>query len=558
MATGTLDLEFVGNASGLQDAVAASQRALLSLERQTRSVSSSLGRILRTIVAPIAGVILSAFAAKKALADFANSSLPGAAQFQGAMARMRGSMRRLSESVGELLAPVAQRTALLISNIADRLAPLVRIVTAFIASSGPFLRQLGQNFLTALRPLLPTVFAFFDRIIAFWQGINWGSTMNSLRAAWNRAWAAILEFVAPIIIRLASLIETFIAVAVDLLGKLATWFQGIIQMMAEWLGIDLADAAKNGINGIVAAIQTGLIVAIAVVEIALKNLATLWDFIKTAGLLAFQIIKDNWKGVGEYILDVLKVLGTNLLTIFSNIGTMLLPIFSVMGRNIGAIFLAVWDYIAANLVIKLGRAAMEATLAILKPIRDNPILATLLLGPGAALTIADSYARIQAALNKMPLGADLVVPRPEGLPPINPADVGRGTRRPPGYVPKGSQEAGDLQERLEILLASLKGTFGAGIADAIADAIKRSPDLLAKIGAGLPGVNGIPVPAGLAPQTAGAALQFGTAAAFSAENATKNPLEEKADVQIALTREQLVHQRAAARAAQRRFRLASI
>lgn len=558
MALGTLDLEFVGNASGLQDAVNASQRALQALERETRTVSNSMGRILRTIVAPIAGVILSAFAAKKALADFANSSLPGAGAFQTAMARMRGSMRRLSESVGELLAPMAQRTAEIITSIADRLAPLVRIVTAFIASSGPFLKQLGDNFLNALRPLMPTVFAFFDRLMAFWRSINWNSTMDSLRAAWNRAWSAILAFVAPIIIRLASLIETFIAVSVDLLGKLATWFQGIMQQMAEWLGVDLSTAAIDGINAIVAAIQTGLIVTLAVVEIALKNIALLWDLVRVAGQLAFEFLSSNWQGFGQYLLDVLQLAGNNLLTILGNAGRMLIPIFEAVGQNIGAIFLGIWDYIAANLVIKLGRAAMEATLAILKPIRDNPILATLLLGPGAALTIADSYARIQAALNKMPLGANYS-PRPmDEIPLPDPSGLPNGTKPIPGYKPNESERQAALQAQLEAITRSLKDKFGAGIAAAIADALKRSPELIAKIGANLPGVNAFPVPTGLAPQTAGAALQFGTAAAFSAENATKNPLEEKADVQIALTREQLVHQRAAARAAQRRFRLASI
>lgn len=548
MATGTLDLEFVGNASGLVDAVNASQRALMALERNTSSVSSSLGRILRTIVAPIAGVILSAFAAKRALADFANSGLPGAAQFAGAMARMRGSMRGLSEAVGELLAPVAQRTALIISAIADRMAPLVRILTAFIAASGPFLKQLGQNFLTALAPLLPQVFSFFRRIMAFWNGINWGGAMVSLQVAWNRAWAAILEFVAPIIIALSSLIETFILVARAGFQLLVEWLQSVLPSSAN---------AASAVQTVIDAIQFGLLTAIVAVDVALQNLPLLWDLVKTAGLLAFQVLMDNWRGFGQFLMDVFSRIGENIQTIFNNVGSMIWDALAVVGRNIREMFSAIWDFIAANLILKMGKAGMQMALGLLQPIKDHPVLATLILGVGGKALADKAFASIDSALKKMPESAGFVTPEMESL-GIDPSRVTQGVKGLPNFAPAGSAEQDRLAAALDAIKSQVGSVFGKDIAAGVADAMAKSPAFIAKIGANLPNVNAVPSAANLVPQTAGAALQFGTAAAFSAENARKNPLEEKADKQIALTQQQLVEQRAANKAAQRKFRIASI
>lgn len=551
-ATGTLELEFVGNASGLADAVQASQRALAVLERNANTISGSIGRVLRTIVAPIAGIILSAFAAKRALADFANSNLPGVSKYQDTMARMRGSLRTLSEAVGELLAPIAMRTAVLVTNIANRLAPLVRIVTAFVASSGQFLQVLGQNILNGLRPLLPTVFAFFNRILAFWNGLNFGAMMANVQQMWNQAWSAILQFVAPIIAAMASLIETMIRVIGQALSNLSAWFMAFVQRLAAAFGITLPGAAKGMMN-IVDAIQKGILIAIAAIEIAVQNMPLLFKVVMAAAGVALDFMQKNWAALAKYILDVFTTLGTNLLRILMNLGSQILANFAAVGQHIGKIFLSVWDYIATNFILKMTRAGLQAAASILLPIVKNPVIGKFLLGRAGFAAAKATFDTVTSSLAQTPSSAAYVAPKftPPG---IDAKGLLSGTQALPGAP---GVRGADTQ-KLDALVDQVKKIFGPGIAQLVKDAMAKGGPLAAAFAKGLPSVTAIPQPAGQAPLSAGGALQFGTAAAFSAENAKVDPTVQQLKQQVALTTQQLVTLKAIERANARKYRLATI
>lgn len=148
---------------------------------------------------------------------------------------------------------------------------------------------------------------------------------------------------------------------------------------------------------------------------------------------------------------------------------------------------------------------------------------------------------------------------------FKPTGLTEGFKSVMSELPKiAEREMGPLEAALAGELEALGNAVGADMAPFIKapfdDFDKKVNDFKNTIKNGLKFEKVVkPEEAGITTtQTAGAALQFNTAAAFSAENNRKNPLEEKADKQLELTRQQLVEQRAATKAAQRKFRLASI
>jgi len=297
----TLGIDFVGSSAGLQDAVLASQRALATLNRDSSRMSFTLGRIMRTIVTPIAGVILSAFAAKKALADFTNSTLPGVNKYQQAMGMMQLSMFRLSSAVGELLAPAAGRVADIITMIATRLEPLIRSLTANMPGIAAFFKQLGTNALGPLRLLMPTVFGIIDGIVAKFKGTDWGAVLENLKALWTQAWNAILQFTAPIIVRIATLIDETVTVIRDGLGM--AW-QFILDK-AQQYGITGA-AGLQKVKSLAGGVQLAIVTALAALEVAVRNIPLLFDLLVASGGIAITFLMDNWREFGTFLMVYTK------------------------------------------------------------------------------------------------------------------------------------------------------------------------------------------------------------------------------------------------------------
>lgn len=575
----TLGIDFVGSSAGLQDAVMASQRALQALNRDSSRMSFTLGRIMRTIVTPIAGVILSAFAAKRALADFTNSTLPGVNKYNQAMGLMRISMFRLSSAVGELLAPSAARVAGIITLIATNLEPLIRKLAATMPSIGAFFKQMGMNLLAALRPLMPTVFALIEGIIAKFSGISWGSVFETLKAAWNTAWNAILTFMAPIIVRLSTLIETMIQVVQQVLNAFASWFVSVMMTIADYFGITLPAAAST-LASVVAAIQTGIIIAIAAMEIALQNMPLLFAAMAEAAVVAIDFIQQNWRAIGVYLYEVIAAAFQNVIVLFSNLGSQLIPILMAIGQNIGNVLIesmrAAWVAVVEltmNALAKLGR---DVVLGIMDTVAKSGILMAEMLekadplgGWGPLAGYANLF-RLQGQIaSKAARGVRDLLPdseidlqyrgtyRPDfSLNPIPGLDI-ESLLRGMGDLPKFPDLSTNM-EKMEIILQSIRDKFGPGIAALLQDAINKAPGLAAQILSGLPSIGGIP--GGRADQfSAIAPLLFGSreAAMLESNQTSKNPLVPLQLAANAMTAEQLVVMRAQAKASARKARIAN-
>ena len=541
---GTLELDFVGSSAGLQDAVMASQRALVALQQQSSSVSFTIGRIMRTIVAPIAGAVLSAFAAKKALADFAASSLPGAAGFNRGMALMKQSMLSLSQAVGELLAPMAERTAGIIKKIADTLAPIIRIISATIPNIATFLKQLGSNLLAALEPLLPTVFGFIRGLVAGFKGIDWAGLFGKIRAAWNTAWSAIVEFMAPIIVRIASLIETIIRVVRAGLALLQEWFIKLVSDIADMFGITLP-GAMQGVMAAVQAVQVAIMIAISAIEIAIQNVPLLFALLMESASVALEFMQKNWSVLGAHLISVFSTVAQNLGAIFASIGAPLLTIIEWLGQSFIVSFNEAWDIISSNMVSSFFRAITKIGAATAIFLASGPagiIAATesgLMDKIFAEIDLQNPYKGWKGKRIPMP-EAKWTPPPLQDMPPL------------PGMDPP------DL-EKLNALIDRMKAVFGDGIAKAIQDSLDKAPELAAALAKALPQIQlGVPG-ARLDNGKNVGALMFGTAEAFAKENNSEstNPLVPLAKQQVVLTQAQLVEARAAARAAERQARVAN-
>ena len=544
----TLDLEFVGNAAGITDAVRASQRALAVLERQSATVSTTIGRAIRTIVTPIAGTILAAFAAKKALADFAGSNLPGAARFQQTMAVMRLAVRNLSNAVGEFLAPMAERTAKIITAIADTIAPLVRKVSAFVAASGGFFRVLGSNIIGALRPLLPTVFAFFGKVQSFFGGLDWDATFQRIRSAWNTAWSAALNFLAPIIVAASALIESTIAALRTGITALGSWLMALGQQIAAYFGITIP-GATSAVTTAVQAVQFAILVAIGALKLAVENVPLLFEMVVAAAGVAIDYLRTNFGPIGDWLTKLFSVIGDNIGAVFESSFVTMFENVLVMMRRFGVAF--------SRGLVNLMAKALQNMLTMTADLWDKiPTPVKLLMGAnGVAIDLSMKGLRSAAA------GIGAVAASNGGG--VTDEEINRQNPfsrfKVPDLkaLPKFSSIPVDTA-KLENLLSQIKDKFGPGIDALIRDALAKAPALAAAIAAGLPSVNGTPAGALDRGGNVGALL-FGTAQAFVAENnsGSTNPLIPLAQAANNLSQQQLVEQRAATRAAERKFRLAN-
>jgi phage-related protein len=548
MIAETLSLDFVGNAAGLQDAVMASQRALQALNRDTSRFSFSIGRVMRTIVTPIASIILSAFAAKKALADFTQSGLPGVTRFNQTLGLMRISMFRLSSAVGELLAPAAERAARIVTMIADKLEPIIRKITATIPSLAAFFKQLGTNVVGVLRPLMPTVFGILDSIMTQISGMDWAALWEKLKQAWFTAWNAILTFVSPILVRLATLVDTFVQVtmqAIQYIGEL------IRSVLADF-GINLPQAAAQGLQALASIVQNALIVAIAALQIALTNIPILFEAIAAAASLAADTLVNNWRGVGKFILELLTNIASDGAAIFAGIFDAMKPAMKVFGENLLLILREsfetlqdIFGPIANRFGVAISSGLAKGIVAALDALPGHSGIADL-LRPAAELPWEEIVRQNPIKFNQPDFSGVKGIPKVD----LNlPADL-KGIPAFNGFDPAS-------MDRFNAAIKEIQNTFGPGIAGLVKDAFEKAKAAADAMKNNLPQIGGNVAPRVDRFEQIGPLL-FGTSAANAKETnvGSKNPLVPIAQQQLALTREQMVIQRAAAKAAERKARLA--
>ncbi len=327
-ATQSVSIDFLGNAGGLISAINSSVSAMGRMEAQSKTMSASIMSSVRSALAPIAAAVGGAFAAKKALEDFAASDLPGAKAFSKTTKAMNTALKTLSEVIGEYLAPWATKLAEAITYIAKSLEPLIRIVSAFVSSSGDFFQALGSNILGAFRTLMPTVFGFVDKIIAMFSGkADWETTFAKIRAAWNKTWDAILTFMAPIIAALAQTIET----VVGLLPEFKAGLPGGVEL--DWL-IKIADT-----------IQGALLHAILAVQFAITNWRLSFDIAKSAALIAVEVVKSTFAQLAGYLPELFKVMGRNIIIIFQDVWNAVVVSFKSRFFAIAAVMSNPWQSI---------------------------------------------------------------------------------------------------------------------------------------------------------------------------------------------------------------------
>jgi hypothetical protein len=585
-----IGIDFVGGSTGLQDAVLASQRALQALNRDTSRMSFTLGRIMRTIVAPIATVILSAFAAKRALAAFTQSTLPGAAQLNQSLAFMQFHVHRLAEAVGQLLAPAAERAANMISRIAQFLEPLIRRLTAAMPTIGANLRQMAMNLVGFLRPLMPTVFGIVDRIIGAFKNANWADVMATLQKAWLRAWNAIITFTAPILVRVVSLVDTVVRVVRDGLGVALDF----VSRKAEQFGITLPNALRVG-RSMAESLQAGILSVIAALEVAVENIPMLFKLVVSAGGVAIQFLSDNWRNFGQLIADISTAAGESFVAIFSNSFVAVDKALSPLAMNIYdsiyiAITRAIDDAIASignslesafnNVWASIERGVIGFQFVIRKALfydfemffdsiierhmpwfpghqgkmeRNAQNLRDLQSARDAALTALDMRMRMPSAFNNDRGPFALPASRPVGI------DTSGLLNGLPG-MPQMKMAAANMEEFNKVL-EQVNKTFGSGVSKRVQDALLQGPRLVAQLMQGV--IPGFGLGGAVAPRVDRmdmiGPLLFGSrdAAMHESNQASKNPMFTIAQQQLKLTADQLVEQRAARAAAERKARIAN-
>lgn len=549
MIAETLSLDFVGNAAGLQDAVMASQRALAALNRDSSRIGFGIGRAMRTIVTPIASVVLSAFAAKKALADFTQSGLPGVTAFNQAMGLMRLSMFRLSSAVGELLAPAAIRTANIIRGIAERLEPLVRQVTATIPSIAAFFKQLGLNALNALKPLAPTIAGIMDSMMSNVKGIDWAGVWNRVKQAWQSSWQAIAQFVAPILVRLTTLMDTFVSVARDAI----IYISNLVRKLLVDLGINLPQVAGQGLSALAGIVQNALIVGIAALEIALKNIPLLFEAIAASASLAANTLISNWRGVGDYIIDLLLVVAGNGQKAFSTIFAGMQPTLNAFGNNLYDVLSAAFESLSSifgpladRFGIYMSKGLASGIVKVLDLLPGHSGIADI-LRPASELTW-DEISKQNPWNPKRPKFPTLRdIPAPNFALPLDLKSL---------PVFKGWDQAS--MDRFNAAIQGIKSTFGPGIGGLVQDAFARAQIVAAQLNKNLPQIGGQPG-ARLDRFEPIGPLLFGSREAASRESnqGSKNPLVPLAQQQLAATTDQEITLRAIQRAAERKARIAN-
>lgn len=476
MADQTVNIDFTGSAGGLIGAINDSLSAMKKMETQSKSFADSIVASVKSQIMPIAGALATAFAVNKALKAFSASDLPGAKEYREQIESTEKSLKTLAEVVGEFLAPAALMTSKAIQYIADKLAPLIRIISAFVASSKPFLLQLGQNILEAFRPLLPTVAAFVDRIVALFSGggnTDWQAVFDKIRAYWNNTWSAILDFTAPIIAALSDLVETVIDVA-------GVAFHAIWEVLQGWLGT--GQGLSINFQEIADIIQFGILVGISAVNIAIRNWPDTIAVVVAAFNVAWAFLSDGAVKVVDYLTQAFDVLGPYLV-----------EVFEVATDKILGFFERMWHAILVDAKV----ATSQLAFMIQHPIKfatmnsDQWKLLTRMFRIGAEASTAGAT------------HGGKEFPGVPGLPAA------------PAF---GNEETDKALEEFDAITDKLRKIFGDAMPKAIEDALERGKEFAERVRKGLPDVVAEPKDRVSQPATAGRALLFGTAEAFLKEH----------------------------------------
>jgi hypothetical protein len=530
---------FVQGAMASQSALARLSAAVAGTEQTVGTVDTSFDKAVSS-VKTFAAALVGAFTVKKTLTDFAASDLPGAGAFRVATEKMRLSVLRLSESVGEFFSPAAILFTKSLDWIAQKLEPLVRRISALKMSATDFMVQLGKNFFTALRPLMPAVAGFFDKIFAFFdQQADWDARFKAIQDAWNNAWAGIAKVTAPVVVALAKVGDAL----VDIVGRGIAWVRDKLDGL-------FGPQQHAKIHGFATFLSDAIVGGLSVIEAALTNPRLSFDILRVSGGIAIEFLKNNWLELLAYVGESIVVAAKNIVTVFSNLSTQLTPVFQALGTNIANILSesmgGVFDSVNNRFTqwrAKGGRAVLDFF-----GIGQGPAT----IGFGLARVTDEELERQFPTKIKSPAVGNMNL---QPIPSVDWKEIVKGVTAMPQL--KGLQVSPEQKVMMD-QLKILTGQFGGLAQAAFANNQKQAQAFLDALGQNLPNVNGVPGARIERPDLVGALL-YGTSKAFAAENNmdTKNPLVELQKQNNSMTADQLVEARAARAAAERQARIAN-
>lgn len=481
MAEKKVEIEFLGDSSSLIGSINSTIAAMGRIESQSKSFAMSMANMAVKQLAPIAAAVAGAFAAKKALQDFADSKLPGAAAFKAGLEESKKSLTALSAAVGEFLAPTTALFARIAKSIADFLTPLVRQFTALVASAKEFGKVLASNIVQAFAPLVPTATAAVKWIKGLFSGPSrdWAKDIEWFRREWNRIWGEILTYAAPILIAAAGAIEAGLVAIKNV--AIATF--NIIKVYAKQAADVFRDLfppdAGGGAMELAKAIQQGLVTAFVAVEFAIKNWQQTFEIAKTAVLLGFEKVRNFVTSFGTYAIDLFSVIGSNMANVFTHYTGELLPVFQTLGQNIIAIFKAAFEAVKTsflNVIMQMVSVAGNPVEAF-KAISAGGVVKDMFLGGLETLfptSVNPDWSGVKELPGVAPLPNDQWQPLP-GWDMPGPTDRERNLQK----------ELGDLISGAVTDFAPfLKGRMGEiekAIGPFIAQITKNLPGLSAKV-----------------------------------------------------------------------------
>lgn len=457
---GTLSVGILADTSQFNANIASAQKAIQGFKGQIEQVSV-VGNALKSRLIPIAASLTAAFGAKVSLEAYGLSTLPGAKEFKSSVEASQKSLKKLSEAVGEYLAPAAAFVAKTISKIADALVPIIRAFTALTQSSAEFLKKLASNFAAAFAPVIPTVAAAVEYLNGLFSGPahDWAKDIEAFRQKWNETWDSILFYAAPILVELGNIVEASLVaireIATDVFGVL----KSLVGDVADWIGSKLPEsvgAAGSAFEGLGDKIWIGAVAALSTVEFAIKNWRQVAEIsfvaVEYAGLKAFNTIAHY----GSEAWDNLKSLASQMV-----------PIFESLGENIGEIFRAAFQSVVGNFVVLVNR---------LKELGSR--VKDYLTGNFTPL----EWRNLVNPANLLHAGGEFTAPDFSGVKPL------------PGVTLPGFRERTPTPDEnfLRGLLGSLTANFGSGLKEFLKTPLGDLEAFVATIKKNLPNVTAKP------------------------------------------------------------------
>jgi len=338
MSFDTFGIDLVANTGTFVGNVNSAAGAMHGLNQSANSLGA-IGAQIKKFAAPVIATVGAAFAAKRALAAYAESTLPGAAAYVAKIDSMKTAIVALAAAAGEGLAPAAIKTATSIQNFARWLTPLVRQFTALSASAQAFGQALLTNFVKALGPLFPTVQRTFDRIMNWWNSgsTDWDAVFQRIRESW------ILNYTAPLIAGVANVIEASFTAIGEMIDVSLAIVGPIVRDAVEQLSglIPATDGAGFSFAELADTIQTGLVTALVAAEYAVEHWQLSMQIASTAVELGFEIARSSMVQFFTDLWANVQVIGSNAGKLFEAFAE---P-FKSLGQYIADVFKFAFEYV---------------------------------------------------------------------------------------------------------------------------------------------------------------------------------------------------------------------